>query len=72
MKEKLKTIKDLKEEFKEGRENYREVYEEDLKQEAIKWHNKLNFCCNLEGFAEEEEIQKWIVHFFNLKQKDLK
>ena len=44
----------------------------DLKQEAIKWVKKLDFCCNSEGFACEEEIQKWIKHFFNIEEKDLK
>lgn len=40
--------------------------------EAIKWHKKLDFCCNSEGFASEEEIQKWIRHFFNITRGDLR
>jgi len=77
MKSRLKTLKNFDFSYPEiSDDEYQKVFDhekkEELRIEAIKWHKKLDFCCNSEGFAAEEEIQKWIVHFFNLTEKDLK
>ena len=74
---KLRTLKNFDFSYPEvSEEEYQKIFDkekkEELRLEAIKWYKKLNFCCNLEGFASEEDIQTWIVHFFNLKEKDLK
>ena len=73
----LRTLKNLDFSYPEVSEDeYQKIFDkekkEELRLEAIKWYKKLNLCCSSEGFAAEEEIQKWIVHFFNLKEKDLK
>lgn len=48
------------------------IIRDELRQEAIKWIKELDFCCNSEGFASEEEIQKWIKMFFDIKEEDLR
>ena len=62
----LKTLKDL------GM-NYEDlgiqISPKELKQEAIKWDEKELF---IKGFDNVKDIRRWIKHFFNLTEEDLK
>jgi len=61
---KLKTLKDI---LKYTDDNF---IEQDLKSEAIKWIKK-GYYDDL-GIIWDNEINKWIKHFFNLTEEDLK
>lgn len=71
----LKTLKDIRF-FTPGNKTEKSLgnksIKSELRQEAIKWVKELDTCCNDKGFASEEEIQKWIKHFFNIEEKELK
>jgi len=63
----LKTLKDLPKESYYSEEGYTAI--KDLKEEAIKWIKELP---TESLFMEEYWIIKWITHFFNLTEEDLK
>ena len=65
MRDKLKTLKDLKSNFGGS------VSNSELRAEAIKWVKKLREEAGSYVY-KNLEIQDWIKHFFNLKEEDLK
>jgi len=45
---------------------------DEVKQEAIKWIKALNNCSGFDGSYDNIAIKKWIKHFFNITEEDLK
>lgn len=73
MKEKLKTLKDFyKKKHKVSYVEWTCVSVEQLKAEAVKWVKSRREQLNLENIGFEDGIIKWIKHFFNLTEEDLK
>ena len=70
MKDELKTLKDLKEKHGIFGPDY--VGLKELKAEAVKWVKSRREQLNLENIGFEDGIIKWIKHFFNLTEEDLK
>jgi len=73
----LKTMKDLNSFVESGNE----FIQDELRQEAIKWvkaleGEKMGFCNECEGgpFAcgDHRTKAKWIKHFFNIAEEELK
>lgn len=86
----LKTMKDLRKKMSDatlkqyGISSLGIVSVEDLKQEAIKWINKMDIdkdfgeVSNRHAYRREEylkisrNIKQWIKHFFNIEESDIK
>ena len=65
LEEKLKTLKDFE---------LSEDIKDKLKQEAFRWIEVVKTGSNKEKWVEdwaEEEVNKWIKHFFNITEEDL-
>ena len=77
--EELKTLKDFEDkEFTKWGCDSIDVFKEELKAEAVKWVKSMsNNCLMMHNFWKynSEEVEgsiKWIKHFFNLTEEDLK
>lgn len=70
----LKTLKD----FITDEDDPAVAYNNDLKQEAIKWIKAIDNRMEIGGAFDEfshdgsSDIPDWIKHFFNIKEEDLK